>query len=96
MYCGIGKYELPMYCLYIILNAGITHLIILLRPGLEPRFCAFSCCKPTPSLIQAHRWVGLGQALGFVCHHYNKRVSITSKVFLTLCGVHVSVSKSLA
>ena len=24
MYCGIGKYELPMYCLYIILNAGIT------------------------------------------------------------------------
>ena len=37
MYCGIGKYELPMYCLYIILHAGITHLIILLKPGLWAR-----------------------------------------------------------
>ena len=76
MYCGIGKYELPMYCLYIILHAGMTHLIILLKPGLEPRLWAFSCCKPSPSPIQAHRWAGLWQALGcgpsLVClgHYY--------------------------
>jgi hypothetical protein len=62
MYCGIGKYELPMYCLYIILHARITHLIILLMLGLEPRLWAFSCCKPSPSQIQAHRWAGLGWA----------------------------------
>ena len=62
MYGGIGKYELPMYCLYIILHAGITHLIILLKPALEPRLWPFSFCKPSPSPSQAHRWAGLGRA----------------------------------
>jgi hypothetical protein len=55
-------YKLPMYCLYIILYAGIIDLIIFLKPGLEPRLWAFSCCKPSPSPIQARRWAGLGRA----------------------------------
>src|ERR1700728_4251899 len=59
---GNGKYKLPMYCLYIILHAGIIGLIIFLKPRPEPRLWAFSCCKPSPSPIQAHRWAGLGQA----------------------------------
>src|ERR1700677_4547173 len=37
-------------------------LIIFLKPGLEPRLWAFSCCKPSPSPIQAHQWAGLGWA----------------------------------
>src|ERR1700729_3087680 len=59
---GNGKYKLPMYCLYIILHAGIIGLIIFLKPGLEPRLWAFSYGKPSPSLIQAHQWAGLGWA----------------------------------
>src|ERR1700677_760924 len=57
-----GKYKLPIYCLYIILYAGIIGLIIFSKPGLGPRLWAFSCCKPSPSPIQAHRWAGLGRA----------------------------------
>src|ERR1700728_1143712 len=49
-----------MYCLYIILHAGIIGLIIFLKPRLEPRLWAFSCCKPSPSPIQAHWRAGLG------------------------------------
>ena len=49
---GIGTYELPMYCLYINLHAGIIGLIIFLKPRLEP--------GPIP--IQAWRCAGLGQA----------------------------------
>ena len=54
-------------------------LIIFLKPGLEPRLWAFSCCKPSPSPIQAHQWAGLGRAqmgwawVGFgpgPAHHY--------------------------
>jgi len=48
-----------MHCLYIILHTGI---IIFLKPGLEPRLWAFSCCKPSPSPIQARWWAGLGRA----------------------------------
>src|ERR1700728_2670148 len=65
---GNGKYKLPMYCLYIILHAGIIGLIIFLKPGLEPRLWAFSCCKPSSSPIQAHQWAGLGWALGPAQH----------------------------
>ena len=67
-------YMLPMYCLYIILYAGIINLIIFLKPGLEPRLWAFSCCKPSPSPIQARRWAWLGQAWVGIgpgpAHHY--------------------------
>ena len=51
-----------MYCLYMVLHAGIISLIIFLKPGLEPRLWAFSYGKPSPSLIQAHQWAGLGWA----------------------------------
>src|ERR1700689_4333184 len=59
---GNGKYKLPMYCLYIILHAGIIGLIIFLKPGLEPRLWAFSYGKPGPSPIQARQWAGPGWA----------------------------------
>ena len=72
-----------MYCLYMVLHAGIIRLIIFLKPGLEPRLWAFSYGKPSPSPIQAHQWAGLGWAglkraglgwaLGFgpgPAHHY--------------------------
>src|ERR1700734_1084576 len=59
---GNGKYKLPMYCLYMVLHAGIIGLIIFLKPGLEPRLWAFSYGKPSPSPIQAHQWAGLGPA----------------------------------
>src|ERR1700728_3716127 len=63
---GNGKYKLPMYCLYIVLHAGIIGLIIFLKPGLEPRLWAFSYGKPSPSPIQARQWAGLGWAwVGF-------------------------------
>lgn len=51
-----------MYCLYMVLHAGIISLIIFLKPGLEPRLCA------SPSPIQARKslgWAGLGWALDF-------------------------------
>jgi hypothetical protein len=48
-----------MHCLYIILHTGI---IIFFKPGPEPRLWAFSCCKPSPSLIQARWWARLGRA----------------------------------
>jgi hypothetical protein len=73
---GNGKYKLLMYCLYIILHAGIIGLIIFSKPRLEPRLWAFSCYKPSPSPIQAHRWAGLGlkqAGLGWALgpgHHY--------------------------
>ena len=51
-----------MHCLYIILHASIFGLIIFLKPRLKPRLWAFSCCKPSPSPIQAHRWAGPGWA----------------------------------
>src|ERR1700683_5370783 len=60
---GNGKYKLPMYCLYIILHAGIIGLIIFLKPGFEP----------SPSPMQAHRWAGLGLAWGRV-HQENPKM----------------------
>ena len=51
-----------MYCLYMVLHAGIISLIIFLKPGLEPRLWAFSYGKPSPSPIQARQWAGLGWA----------------------------------
>jgi hypothetical protein len=57
-----GKYKLPMYCLYIILHAGIFGLIIFLKPRLEPRLWAFPYGKPSPSPVQACQWAGLGWA----------------------------------
>src|ERR1700729_3542361 len=62
--CNYGncKYKLPMYCLYIVLHAGIIGLIIFLKPGLEPRLWAFSYGKPSPSPIQARQWAGLKRA----------------------------------
>jgi hypothetical protein len=71
-----------MHCLYIILHTGIIGFVIFPKPGLEPRLWAFSCCKPSPSPIQAQQWAGLGLnglglgrlwALGFgpgPAHHY--------------------------
>jgi len=60
---GNGKYK-PMYCLYIILHGGIIGLIIFSKP----RLWAFSYYKPSPNLIQARRWAGLGWALGLAQH----------------------------
>ena len=75
-----------MYCLYIILHVGIIGLIIFLKPRLEPRLWAFSCCKPSPSPIQAHLWAGLGLgglwALGFgpgPAHHYLEVTQVDKK-----------------
>src|ERR1700691_2513883 len=53
--------------------ANIIDLIIFLKPGLESRLWAFSCCKPSLSPIQAHwwarlKWAGLGWALGLAQH----------------------------
>ena len=55
---GNGKYKLPMYCLYIILRTHIIGSIIFSKVGFEPRLWAFSCCKPSPSPIQARKWAG--------------------------------------
>ena len=55
---GIEKYKLSnMYCLYIILHAGIVGSIIFLKPGHEAGLWDSSRCKPSPSPIQA---VGIG------------------------------------
>src|SRR6202034_4281330 len=66
---GNGKYKLPMYCLYIILHAGIIGLIIFLKPGFShvasPAQAQF---KPTSRLGLGGLW-----ALGLAQHITNHR-----------------------
>src|ERR1700691_5125341 len=66
---GNGKYKLPMYCLYIILHAGIIGLIIFLKPGLEPRLWAFSYGKPGSNGLGLGRLWALGPAQHITSHN---------------------------
>jgi hypothetical protein len=71
-----------------VLHAGIIGLITFLKPGLEPKLWPFSCCKPSPSPIQACRWAGVGWALGPAQHITRSRpVEIVEIVEICRWGI---------